>query len=411
MLLIKLAWRSLLRNKRRTLITVISIALGTGLALFFISLQLGVYEKMIDEAVRMNAGHLTVEHGDYELAPSIDLFVSPVTEISRMAEGIEGVEQVKPLVVGQAMVSTSAGAVGVGLVGVNPEAEAAASPLAEKIIDGRYLKTGDERGVVVGARLAERLKLKLGKKMVVTTNDVSGELVSELLRLTGVFEVGTEETDAFLIQVPIDVARRIFRLGPDAATRVGVVLESPKYQEEVIEQLRTRISDGDMSVLPWQEVMPDLAGFIAIDVGSNYVFQGIIIFIIGFTILNTILMSVLERSREFATLLAIGTSPMRLRIQVAIESAFIGLIGTVCGLLLGSMGIWYMMAHGWDLSGIYGDSTTVSGYLMDPVLRGYASVNMFLILGTLIFGMTLLLGLYPAYKSARISIPDVLRTH
>ena len=133
-------------------------------------------------------------------------------------------------------------------------------------------------------------------------------------------------------------------------------------------------------------------------------------FLIGFTILNTILMSVLERSREFATLMAIGTSALRLRLQVAAESFFIGALGTGFGLLIGGAVSWHFQKRGIDFSGIYSDDTTIVGFAIDPLVKNYLTGHTLLLVGGFVLAMTLLIGLYPVWRSARISIPDVLRS-
>lgn len=410
MMIVKLAWRSLWRHRRRTLITVSAIVAGTTLALFLITMGDGVYKKLIDEAVKMNAGYVTVEHADYSRDLSIDLAVRSVEDVRREAAAIEGVTAVKVLILGQAVVSTGAGSAGVGFLGVDTNAEREVSPLALNIVEGRYLNKEDRRGVVLGKRLATRLNLRPGKKLVVTTNDTNGDLVNEMLRVKGIFEVGIEEADGFLVQVPLDTARRVFRLGPDEATRVGLVLDNPKDQKRVLETLSSRLGDRGLAVLSWQEVMPDLAGFMAVDLGFNYVFQGIVLFLIGFTILNTILMSVLERTREFATLMAIGTSALRLRLQVAVESLMIGLLGTGFGLLIGGGVSWYFQIHGIDFSSIYGDDTTIVGYAIDPLIKCYVTAETLWTVGLFVLAMTLIIGAYPSWRSARISIADVLRS-
>jgi ABC-type lipoprotein release transport system permease subunit len=410
MMIVRLAWRSLWRYRRRTIITVSAIVVGTALALFIVTMADGMYKKLVDEAVRMEAGYVTVEHLEYGEDLSIGLTVDDVPGLFEEALGIPGVTGVKALIQGQAVISTGSGSAGVGFIGVDPEAERGVSPLAQKIVEGRYLEPGDGRGIIVGVRLAERLKLEPGKKLVVTTNDIRGDLVNEMLRVTGLFQTGAEEADGFLVQVPLDVARRVFRIGPEGATRVGLVLESPKDQGRVLAELRRRLAGRSVAVRPWQEVMPDLAGFMTVDKGFNYVFQMIILFIIGFTILNTILMSVLERTREFATLMAIGTSSLRLRLQVAVESLFMGLLGPGFGLLIGGGISWYFQARGIDFSGIYSDDTTIVGYAIDPLIKNYVSADAFALVGGFVLALTLIIGLYPAWRSARISLPDVLRS-
>ncbi|MGC9323298.1 MAG: ABC transporter permease [Desulfomonilia bacterium] len=407
--LIKMSWRSLWRNRRRTLLTVSSIALGTTLSLFFISMADGMYKKLIDDAVRMNAGHVTIERREYHRTPSVDLVVPSVSRVKGAAVKVPGVRTIKPLIQGQAMVSTGSGSVGVSLVGVDPLVEKSLSPIASSIVTGRYLSRSDVRGVVIGSGLAQRLDLEPGMKLVLTCNDSTGELVNEMLRVSGIFTTGMEEADGFLIQVNLSVARRIFQLGPDEATQVGLLLEHPDEQDRVITELENVTKQADLVVLPWQDVLPDLAGFMAVDKGSNYVFQAIILFLLSFTILNTILMSVLERTREFATLLAIGTSPFLLRIQVIVESALLGIIGTGIGLVLGGCISYYFQVQGLDLRSLFGKNLTITGVLVDPIIRNEVSLHLLLWLGTLVFGLTMIIGLYPALRSTRISLPDILR--
>ncbi len=410
MTIFKLAWRNLWRNRRRTLITVISIAFGTTLGIFFISMGDGMYKKLIDDAVSMNAGHVTVEHREYAAAPSIDLLVPSVTAVEQTAAAINGVSKIKPLIVSQAVVSTGSGSAGIGITGVDPAIEADTSPLAKHIISGTYLQPDNENGVIIGSILAERLRLKPGKKLVITTNNIHGELVGELLRVSGIFETGVEEADGFLIQVPITAARKIFAMGPDQATQVGLILENPDYQEAVITELGTRLKNPDLAALPWQEVMPDLAGFMAVDMGSGYVFQAIILFLIGFTILNTILMSVLERTREFATLLALGTSPAKLKLQILLESALLGLVGTGLGLLIGGAISYYFQLNGLDFTKLFGAEMTITGFAVDPIVRNYLTFRLMAWLGGIVMLMTMLIGIYPAFKTGNISLPDVLRS-
>lgn len=407
---VKLAWRSLWRNRRRTLITVSSIAIGTAIAVFFISMADGMYKKIVDSAVKMNAGHMTIQDPDYGSAPSIDLYVPSVEAIKKAVDGIEGIALVKTLIICRAMVATAGGSTGAAMIGVDADVEKTVSPIADHIVSGRYIRNHDERGVVVGINLAKRLKIEPGNKLVVTTNDTGGVMVSEMLRVTGIFSSGMEEADGYLVQVPLDVARRIVRLGPDMSTQVGLILKDPERTDSVIKEMETRLSGQGVAVLAWQEIMPDLASFIAVDKGSNYVFQGIIIFLIGFTILNTILMSVLERSREFATLLAIGTSPGLLRLQVLIESVFIGIIGTGLGLIIGGGISYYFQIYGIDMSSLFTEGLTITGFAVDPVIRNYLSIGLFIWLGSVVLGMTMLIGIYPAWKSSRINIPDTLRS-
>jgi ABC-type lipoprotein release transport system permease subunit len=408
-MLLKLAWRSLGRNRRRTVLSAASIGLALSLAVFFIALADGMYAEMIDTAVRMSAGHLTLEHPEYRDAPSVDLALDGVAGLRASLGALPSVRQTKPLVLGQGVAKSSRDSVGVALVGVEPAAERGASPLVRKIVAGAYLGDGDEADAVVGDDLARRLGVRPGQKLVLTTTDVDGQLVEELVRLKGVFRTEVDELDGYLVQVPIGFARRLTGLGPDQATQLGLVLADPRAEGAVRAAAGAALQGGQAQVRGWQELLPDLAAYIRMDGGSNWVFQGIILFLVMFTIFNTLMMSTLERQREFAVLLALGTPPARIQAQVLLESALLALLGCALGLGLGGGLACWAQVEGIDVRQMFADGISVSGVMVDWELRPRLTAGLLLGLGGTVVGATLLMSLWPIRRIRRIPLADVLR--
>ena len=349
-MIFRVAWRSIWRNRRRTLITAASIALGLIIAIFFIAMAEGVYEQIVNDGVRMQAGHITLENPDYQMAPAIDLRIGDVENIRKFIKKIEAVEEAKLLVWGQGVANSGAGAVGVSIMGVEPAVEIKNSPLARDIVAGSYLAEDDDRKVVLGEHLAKELKIGLGNKIVITTNNARGELVEELCRVKGIFRTGSDEIDGYFIQIPLDFARKVFGLQADEATQLGVILKRPQDQPMVMEEIKSALANKNIEVLPWQQILPEVASYIRIDRVSNWVFQGLLFVIILFTILNTLLMSVMEREREFAVLLALGTPVRKLKGQLFLESVFIGCLGCFAGLTLGGLAAFVLQIRGLDLA-------------------------------------------------------------
>ena len=405
----RLAWRSIWRNRRRTLITVLSIGFGLACTVFFIAIGEGVYAQLIDQVVRMQAGHITMENPGYRDAPAVDLWVKAPESLRSHIERLPQVERTKLIIMGQGIARSGSGDVSATLMGIEPSVELDTSPLVRHIVAGRYLNDDDGPWVVIGSELAKRLKLAVGKKMVLTTNDAAGNLVDELCRVRGIFETGSVEIDGYFIQAPIDFARRLFGLPEEGATQLGVVLRIPEAQASILREVRLMVADQDIAVLPWQEVIPEIASYIKLDKGSNWIFQAILVFLILFTIFNTILMSVLEREREFAVLLALGTRPVQLRLQILMESAYLGLIGCGLGLLVGGLAAWAAQEWGIDLRSLLEEGFTISGFAVSAKM--HARVTTGLLLGTagLVFGATLILSLIPMHRAARLSIVDQLR--
>ena len=405
----RLAWRSIWRNRRRTLITVLSIGFGLACAIFFIAIAEGVYAQLIDQVVRMQAGHITLENPGYREAPAVDLYLSVSAPLRSKIEKLDQVERIKLIILGQGIARSGSGNVSATLMGIEPSVELETSPLARHMVAGRYLNDDDGSWVVIGSELAQRLKLDVGKKMVLTTNDAAGNLVDELCRVRGIFETGSVEIDGYFIQAPIGFARRVFGLPEEGVTQMGVVLRVPEAQELVLQKTRLMVAEEEYAVLSWQEVIPEVASYIRLDRGSNLVFQAILVFLILFTIFNTILMSVLEREREFAVLLALGTKPGQLRLQVLMESVYLGLIGCLIGLLVGGAAAWIVEVWGIDLRSLLEEGFTISGFAVST--RMHARVTSSLLFGTagLVFGATLILSLIPMRRATRLSIVDQLR--
>lgn len=407
--IVKLAWRSIWRQKRRTLITLASLGLGLSLAIVFIALGEGAYDHFIDQAVRMQAGHVTLEHTGYRKTPSVDLYLNKIDRLRARAEKIPGVESTKLLVLGQGMARSANASVGVGLVGVEPSKEAAASSLPQMIVAGRYLEDGDKAVVVLGQVLADRLKVKPGRKLVLTTNDASGALIDAFCRVKGVFKSGSDEMDGALVQAPIGFLRKVFGQPPDSAMQLGVILEDGTATEKMTGIIRAQLADKDTAVEPWQKIMPEMAAFIRMDKANNVIMQAILLFLISFTVLNTLLMSVLERKREFAMLLALGTTPSQIRGQLLAEAVLLGALGGLVGAVIGWLGSWYFTVYGIDFSAFMPEGMTISGFFISPVFHAKVSWPLIGGLAGLMFLVTLLLSLLVQGRAVKVDVTETLR--
>jgi ABC-type lipoprotein release transport system permease subunit len=409
MMIARLAWRSIWRNRRRTLITIISIGFGLACTVFFIAIAEGVYAQFIDQVVRMQAGHITMENPKYRDGPAVDIWFEAPESLRSQIERLPQIERTKLIILGQGIARSASGDVSVTLMGIEPSVELHTSPLVRHMVEGRYLDNHDGPWVVIGSELAKRLKLGVGKKMVITTNDTAGNLVDELCRVRGIFKTGSVEIDGYFIQAPIVFARHLFDLPEEGVTQLGVVLRTPQAQEAVLQKIRTMVSDHDIAVLPWQEVIPEIASYIKLDRGSNLIFQAILVFLILFTIFNTIRMSVLERQREFAVLLALGTKPLLLRLQILMESVYLGLIGCALGLIVGGLAAWAVQVWGIDLRSLLKEGFSISGFAVSTKMHARVTAGLLLGTGGIVFAATLILSLIPMHRATRLSIVDQLR--
>ena len=411
LLITKIGWLSIWRNKRRTLISLFSIIIGTGIPTFFICIAWGFYAGLIDDVARLMSGHITYEHVEYRNSPSNDLWVNDIQKINKTLNNNVEVLYTKQMVNLQGVAHTAKGSVGISLMGIEPDKEIVISFLPENIIKGKYLSKGDKRWVVVGDQLAENLNIDVGKKFVFTTNDVKGELVEELFRVKGIFKTGSKEIDGHFVQSDIGRARKIAGLSNDDVSQLGIIVKNPDTHESFIKELQKSQAKNNGVFLSWQKIMPDVATTIRMDRTAISSFMIMLVVIVLFTMFSTILMSALERKREFASLLAIGTQQIELKVQIFIETIFFGLIACPLGSLLGvGVAKW---VEGYDMMNVVGgkpEDMSVGGFGMDTVITPLFSVPLILQISFFFFLAVQLLSILPMYLISRISITDELRS-
>ena len=397
-----MAWRNLWRRKRRTLITAISIGFGVMLAVTFTGSGDYWYTNMINAGATMGLGHITIEPHGYNQTPSLDKRLLNAGQIRKHVLTMPGVSNAIVRIMGQAMFASASKTIGGMFLAVDPSQE---SPdqnlLLRSLIQGQLFPGTDGRGIVVGSKMAKKLNLRIGKKLVYTTTDVSGEIVSEIARVTGIFETGVSEVDGALVLLPINSVRAILHYNDEDATLVAVTVNDQRYVERIRDKIAVAVGNPLREVLTWKQTQTELAGIITMDKSGNYITQVLIGLLIAAGILNTLLMSVLERTREFGVMMAVGMSPSTLFKLVLVESFWLALIGLAVGIIITAP--WYAYLHyvGLDFSGAIGKDYSAGGVLVDPIFRIRLYKESIIAILAGVFSLTLLSGIYPAWRAGR----------
>lgn len=414
-LMLMLAWRNLWRHRRRTITTLASIALGFGLAVVMIGLGDGGHNSMIRNAIRLGEGHLTVQPRGYLESPANHRFLADGRGLAERIAALGIAGSVEPRISLQVLASTPANSVAAGLEGLAGLADERARMLEPQLVAGRWLEPGDTRGIVIGDGMARKLKAKVGTKVVLMAGKQGGDSQAQLGRVRGIFDSRVDELDDFLVLADIGLAR-LFLEGegadPSAApvTRFAVFLDDPDTLDAWKTRLAASVGSDRVVALDWREMMPQLVQFLFIDDAGNYVFLVLILILVVFGIVNTVLMSVLERTREFGLLRALGLGRRHLLLLVFFESLMLGLLAVAIGWLVGG-GAHLWIAHaGIDLGALIGDGTAMMGTFMDPVIRTELSSQRVVQLTLIVFAATLGSGIYPAIKAARVTPVQALRT-
>lgn len=409
--LTKLAWRNLWRHKRRTLITASSIAFGVLLSVTFTGAGDYFYTRMIDAGASMGMGHITIEARDYNRAPSPQKRVAHADLLRQKTLNTPGISDVAVRINAQAMFASARKSIAGMFIGIDPTQENKANNLfLRSMIKGQMLASADGDGIVIGVDLARKLNVDLGKKLVYTTTDATGEIVSSIARVKGIFKTGVAEVDSAIAILPLHSSQKTLGYQAHEATLLAVILKDQRHASQIRENLSVQTDYLSLEVLTWQQSQPDLASFIAVDRTNNYVSQFLIALLVAAGILNTMLMSVLERSREFGVMMAIGMSPSALFRLVMLESLGLAIIGLILGTLISIPWYMYMSTTGIDLASAYGVDISLSGVLLDPVfkIRLFKESIVAILVG--LFGLALLSGMYPAWQAGRTPPVDSLKT-
>lgn len=408
--LLKLAWKNLWRNRRRTLITLAALSLSLMLIQAVHNLSYGVYQTMIDSGVRAGSGHLVVYSNGYLKSRDERLAFNPGSLVADLSK-IPGVQIVLPRLYLPGLAQSSRESRGILLTGVVPEMEKAANPFVKQLPQEGWLPSLDGREAILGSRLLKELQLKPGNKFVVTMQHQSGELVSEMLRVHGTVTTGIKGVDRSLLMVGRDRAARLVGM-EGKIHELAVVLDS-QLSEQQVTPLFNDILTGrqDLSGYSWEEAMPNLYNAIRLDYASQKFIFVIMMLIVAIGVINTLLMSVMERFREFGVILAVGASAMRLRILVVLEALLLGLVSMVIGSILGALATWYLESVGIDMRTFVSESLEFGGVVFDPIMRAAWDLPWMIKISFYLLFLSLLAAVYPAVKAGRISPVAAMRHH
>lgn len=415
--LVRLALRNLRRQARRSAITAAAMIVGGALMIFSLSIGDGGHEQWIESGARMGSGHIAIQAPNFQKSRKIDDRLaasarSAAEAALRNPSIAEHTLAAVPQLAVVGLASSPTGARPAQIVGVDPIAEAEFSILDDKLVEGRYLEPDDRLAAYVGAGLLEGLDLRLGSRLVLTAQDADGEIAGQLVRVVGVYRSGVPEVDQVVIHIPLATAGSWLRSGDDVTT-IAVLLDSSSKVRGVSRtlerELGAEIEAGNLTVLGWREATPVLDAAVRIDDLGNYVWQGIMFGIIALGIVNTVLMSVMYRKREFGLLQALGFTPRQTGGLIVTEGVILTFVSGLIGIALGLFITWYFWRDGLDFSFAWDEEWSFSGIAMDPVFvplfrttRVIQSLVFLFLIGTFA-------SIYPAYRATRIDVAEAMK--
>lgn len=403
-MLLKLAWRNLWRQKRRTLLTASALALALILSLAMRSLQEGTYASNIDNSARFYTGLIQLQHVDFadshsidDLLPASDEFIQPLKTMPEITEMIPRLESF-------ALAAAGENSKGAMVLGIDPNGEDAYSGLGDKVIEGQYLTLGDNQ-VLLGESLARSMKVKVGDELILYGQGYRGQTAAGLFIVKGIVSFPMPQLESQLVYLPLDTAQKLFSTQEQVT---NWVLHTDKLSDipRIVAQLKQAYPD-DVSVQDWQQLSPETAQQIQMDKVGGIFLMYILYGVVGFGLFATIMMMTLERQREFAVMLATGMQRGRLLTLVMIESLLIAALGIAIGMLVVTPLLVYLLHHPIQLTGDTAKLMIEAGFapILPVMVEPWLYVNQIVIVLT----MLVLCLIYPMIRIARLNLVNALK--
>lgn len=410
-----MAWRNLGRRRYRTWMSVGSLAFAILLVGCGITLQAGSYVAMIKRGTELLSGQAQIQHPAWKEQPKLEYLIEDSASLAETLRVVPGVQSVAVRSQGSALVANSetpdeAGTAGM-IIGVDPAAEPAMSVLPQRMIEGRYLRSGDE--AVIGEALARNLDLGLGGELVVIGAALGGGTAAFVCEVVGIFDAGHPEFNRILVQVPRDLFDAAFNI-EGSANYLAMRLENPSAPEATLSRIYEALDIAEqrsqMRLLGWKEVKPELYNSIRMDALSSVFIYAVIILMVGFTILGSVLMVMFERRAEFGVLMALGMRASSLRMLMHWEILWLWVLGMLIGLSLVGFFLGWFGTVGIPLPTDEQITDLMESFHMDPRMYPAYSNIPFLWIPLVLLGMAQLAVVIGMRRLGKQLPADVLRS-
>ncbi|WP_339738520.1 FtsX-like permease family protein [uncultured Sunxiuqinia sp.] len=400
---LKIAWRNLWRNKRRTLITVASIFFGVLLSAYMTSMQEGSYEKMVDMVVKYYSGSMQVHHEDYWESKSINDTFEESQELRESILAHEEVDFVIPRLESFALASSEELTKGVMVVGIDPDPENRLTNLKNSVRQGGYLSEGD-KGLLIGEGLANYLRLEINDTLVMISQGYHGISAAGKYPIRGIIRHASPELNKMIVYMELENCQEFFS-AYNRLTSLVVNIRDNELLARSLKAIRAGL-DSPYSVMSWQEMSPEMVQQIESDRAGGVIMKAVLYIVIGFGILGTIMMMIAERRREFGVMIAIGMQRYKLATILFYETVFIGMIGALSGLVVSIPLLSFQSQNPIPLTGQA--ALVMEDYGFEPYMFFSMEPSVFWHQALTVFLITLVIALYPIYSANRMKLIDAL---
>ncbi|MEO9869824.1 ABC transporter permease [Ekhidna sp.] len=399
-----LAWKNIWRNKVRSGIVIASVALGLWAGSFIMAYVFGMMDQRLKDAIETEISHMQLHHPDYQEDNDPKFTISNSSQTMKSLADHPSVHTGAGRVLVLGMINSPTASVGAKLIGIDPEKENQLTKLEDFITEGEYLNAGDRNKIVIGEKLAKKLKIKLRSKVVLTFQDTNKDIVAGAFRVKGIYKSHNSALEGLNVYTQGKDLSKLLGDGSDYH-EIAILLKEAKQLEDLQKELQLTYSD--LTIESWKELSPELSMMIETMDQSMIIFLIVILVALSFGIINTMLMAVLERVREIGMLMAIGMNQIRLFGMISLETIFMVMIAAPFGLLLSYATIEYLGKYGLDLSSIYAEGYAQYGF--KSMIYPELAFEYYIRIMGLVLVTAILSSIYPAITALRLNPVTAIR--
>jgi len=397
-LLLKLAWRNVLRNKRRALLSGFAVGITLASLMLIDALYLGMMDSMIRTATDTFLGQAQIHSKGFMDTFEVENTIKNSDTIIKSLSTENLLSEFSPRTVSYGMLSSAAGVNSIMLYGIDPEREKNISIIDEALTQGIYLDRKKELQLMIGAKAAETLEVELGDRIILTVAQAeTGELSQEMFRLSGIFNMGIREADSGMAFINIEKAQKLLSIG-NSAHEIALKFHDINNAGDRSLGFWQKYSQDGNEALGWRDLVPQIDSIIDMTNVSTMITSSLVFCIVVVIIMHALFMSLYERMFEFGVLRAIGTRPMNMALIIFIEATSLSLISIILGMLLGMTVISLLAYYGIDYKGI-----EFAGVTITELLYPELALKQFTLYPALIFIFSLTAAIYPAVFAAKMT--------
>lgn len=404
-MIVSISWRNVWRNKLRSSVIIIATTLGICAGIFSAAFYQGMADQRITKAIKNELSHIQIHTSDFRNSAEIKDFIPEANDLRREISALDGVVGVSNRIVIVSMIASAETGSGVKIMGIKPEEEREVSDMWQKVEEGDYFENGKKNQVLIGRKLAEKLKVKLNSKLVITLLDIDNNITYGAFRVCGIFNTLNNIYDETNVFVKYDDLVRLINIPDGAGHEIAILLKNNDLVDDVKGEVVKKA--GGFDVMTWLELSPEMSYLTsAMDI-MIYVFIIIILLALLFGIINTMLMVVLERVKEIGMLMAVGMNKLRIFLMILLETVFLSITGGIIGVITGTLITNYFETRPINLA-MWADAYTDLGY--DPFVYTSLSTALIINVTAMVLATGVLASIYPAYKALQNDPSEALRT-